>query len=272
MKINNVQNFKQNLSKTEFKKENNISKNLNFNYNSSGLNCLANYNLRNISFGLRLPTDSFDLSKIKLNPNFTPMPHHVFMYSRPMAHNNVTTSGFWRTFNSKNGQHSAWKMHLYADNETDLQKLCCLFAPYFRKNDINWKTLDGIYDIETDLNQTFQKGKAITIYPHSNDEFARLAHDISFIIKNNNLQITDSKIIGDRQLGDTGRIFYRYEYKSKNDKDLILDLDSEKEYSKYRQIYESTRLNDKYLAQDMTPSDDIWFNFNPDIDGAKISE
>ena len=107
--------------------------------NISSLNCLANYNKTNISFGLRLNTDAFDLSKIKLKPNFKEKAHSLFMYSYPMGHPNATTSGIWRTYNSMDETHCPWKMHIYTDKEIDLQKICVLLAPYFKKNDITWK-------------------------------------------------------------------------------------------------------------------------------------
>jgi hypothetical protein len=141
------------------------------------------------------------------------------------------------------------------------------------KNDIAWKAVGTCKDISSAFDDPNQKGKAITIYPHSNDEFARLAHDINFIVKNNNLTTENSEIVGDRQLGDSGRIFYRYEYNSKQYQDLNLNLYKEEDRKKYKEIYDPACNRDvNYLAKDMTAEDDIWYNFNPDVDGAKITE
>ena len=238
----------------------------------SSLICLGNYNKAQISFGMRLNSDDTDISKLKLIPNFKIKPHSMFLFSRVMAHHRIQNDGIWQTRHSEDGTHCPWKMHLYADTEEDMQKLCTLMAPYLKKNDISWKTLGVGQKIDTALNQSSQKGKAITIYPHNNDEFARLAHDINFIIKNNNLEIKDTEIQGDKQLGDSGRIFYRYEYKSKQDKDVLIDINNDDDYNKYNEIYEPARENNNYLAEDMTPDDDIWLNFNPDIDGAKVDD
>lgn len=241
----------------------------------SSLNCLANYNMSNISFGAKLNTDTFDLSKIKLSPKFKTMDSHAgFMFlSRALSHQPRGVDGMWHVFVSQDETHCPWKMHLFADNEEDFQKMTTLIAPYLAKNDISWKAVGLCKDISSAFDDPNQKGKAITIYPHNNDEFARLAHDINLIIKNNNLSTEDSEIVGDRQLGDSGRIFYRYEYKSKQYQDLNLNLYKEEDQKKYKEIYDPACERDaNYLAKDMTTEDDIWYNFNPDVDGAKVTE
>ena len=113
------------------------------------------------------------------------------------------------------------------------------------------------------LNRNEQKGKAYTIYPKSNQEFEKIAKDINYIIKNNNLTLEDNKIQGDRRLGSTGRLFYRYEYKTKDLKDAILDLYNTQDAKKYIENYETNRSGDNYLASDMTIDDDPWYNFEP---------
>ena len=72
-----------------------------------------------------------------------------------------------------------------------------------------------------------------------------------------------SKIIGDRQLGDTGRIFYRYDHKSGATRNDIYRYVNDAEYQKYIDNYDPNRGGDKYLAEDMTEKDDPFYNFNP---------
>jgi hypothetical protein len=79
---------------------------------------------------------------------------------------------------------------------------------------VTWKTLAPSASIgELNANKE-QKGKAFTIYPANKSQFKQLAHDIDYIIRLNKLEKEDSNIIGDRKLGSTGRIFYRYEHVS----------------------------------------------------------
>ena len=177
----------------------------------------------------------------------------------------ITIDDFWHcpNPNTKDEDKCAWKMHIYADTEADWQKLVDTVGKYLNDTNVKWKTL-GKATVE-DLNLDNQKGKAFTVYPGSNDEFAQLAHDIDYIIKNNNLSTCNTEITGDRQLGDSGRIFYRYEYKSEKDKDVILDMNKGEDYKKYKLIYEPNRGDGElsYLATDMTISDDPWFSFSP---------
>ena len=180
-------------------------------------------------------------------------------------YNIVDPYEFWHAPNMhpKTSEKCAWKMHIYADTEQDWQKLVDTVGKYLNDVGVEWKTLGGA--TTDDLNKGVQKGKAFTVYPSSKDEFAQLAHDIDYIVKNNNLETSNNQIVGDKQLGDSGRIFYRYEYKSGKDQDTILDLSRHEEYEQYKEMYDKNRGTGElsYLASDMTIADDPWINFSP---------
>ena len=108
-----------------------------------------------------------------------------------------------------------------------------------------------------------QKGKAFTIYPSNKKQFKQLAHDIDYIIRLNNLEKEDTNIKGDKQLGDTGRIFYRYVHKSGETKDKIFHFDNDTEMDEYDNQYDPNRGANQYLASDMTIKDDPFYHFKP---------
>ena len=172
------------------------------------------------------------------------------------------SSGSWSSYHTKN-PHSAWKMHLYSVDQTDYQKMADVILPYLRDHGIEHKCLGFRHSIE-EQSSTIQAGKAFTVYPKSSAEMEQIARDLDYIIKNNNLAMSNSHITGDNNLGDSGRLFYRYEYKSKSQMNDILDLNNEQGYDNYRwNYYDSNRGENGYLASDMTPADDPWLNFNP---------
>lgn len=171
----------------------------------------------------------------------------------------------WAYYEYGSQEKCAWKMHLYSANEIDWQTMSEVVIPYLRDHGINFKTLSCACSPEEQAASVpEQAGKCFTIFPRNNEEMAQIARDLDYIIKRNNLQTTNSHIEGDRNLGDSGRIFYRYEYKSGKYKDEILDTSKEADAEKYNnEYYERNRGKDKYLADDMTIEDDIWYNFNP---------
>lgn len=159
--------------------------------------------------------------------------------------------------------HSAWKMHLFSVSELDYQQMAEVVLPYLNKNKIAHKTLSSTMSPEL-LCKTAPKqaGKAFTIYPQSPQEMEKIARDLDKLIKEHNLQTTNSKITGDNQLGNSGRLFYRYELPSGSMKDNI--------YKPGEHIpYEANRGDGKYLASDMTPADDPWLNFDPSNPNSK---
>ncbi len=170
--------------------------------------------------------------------------------------------GDWSSYHTSN-PHSAWKMHLYSVNKMDYQMMCDVVLPYLRDNGIEHKCLGFRHEISEQA-MTIQAGKAFTIYPKSNAEMEKIARDLDYIIKNNGLNTTNTKITGDNNLGNSGRLFYRYEYKSKSQMDDVLDITTKEGYDEYQyNYYDENRGEGKYLASDMTSADDPWFNFDP---------
>ena len=176
-----------------------------------------------------------------------------------------------------------WKMHIFAENAKEYQDIANVILPYLRDMQIKHKCLGTNATIENQA-KTMQAGKAITIYPSSNEEMEKIAKDIDYIIKLNKLTKQKTHIQGDRKMGDSGRIFYRYEFCSGKYSNITLNLDlydipqeiiekldnrikwsANKGPDKlYRfGLYESNRGGNNYLASDMTEQDDIWLNFNP---------
>ncbi len=159
--------------------------------------------------------------------------------------------------------HSAWKMHLYSVDELDYQQMAEVVLPYLNKHKIAHKTLSSTISPEL-LAKTSPKqaGKAFTIYPQSQEDMAQIAKDLDKLIREHNLTTNTSHITGDNQLGDSGRLFYRYEFPSGKLKDNIYAPGEEVPYA-------ANRGEGQYLANDMTPADDPWLNFDPSDPASK---
>lgn len=202
-------------------------------------------------------------------------PEHIeFIRQRQDLFNGTTNYGCWAGYNPQDMHHGAWKMHLYSIDEQDWQNMSEAIIPYLRDHDIEWKTLNSMYDV-TYLNGDIQQGKAFTIYPRDNAHMEQVAKDLDYIIRKNKLQTENSDIVGDRQMGDSGRLFYRYEYNTGKVKDEVLDLSNPEDKARYNNLYDSnSRRYDKYgegryLADDMTTDDDPWLNFDPSDPNSK---
>ena len=277
MKINSIQaNILNSTKFTKTEQTNNTQKsNYHTQVSANSLEALEVYNKNLVTFkGInelnKKTAFGLDLDSYRPTTSQYEYPHSTFL-RRSKVLTPITMMGFtplddfWHSPNpnTKDEEKSAWKMHIYADSEADWQKLVDTVGKYLNDTNVKWKTL-GLGTVEK-LNINEQKGKAFTVYPASNDEFAQLAHDIDYIIKNNNLTTSQTEIAGDRQLGDSGRIFYRYEYRSGKDKDLILDMNKTEDSKRYKVIYEPNRGTGKlsHLAQDMKISDDPWYYFSP---------
>lgn len=161
-------------------------------------------------------------------------------------------------------------MHLYSVSEADWREMCDVIIPYLKEHNIEWKTFNDMSGVH-DLNGSKQQGKAFTIYPKNNEDMAQIAKDLDYIIRKNQLETQGSSIVGDNELGNSGRLFYRYEFNSGAYKDEILDLSSKTDYNKYRSHYDANRGEGRYLADDMTVEDDIWRNFDPSDQNAMHS-
>ncbi|MCR4880345.1 MAG: hypothetical protein K6A44_00105 [bacterium] len=152
-----------------------------------------------------------------------------------------------------------WKMHLYSAEQLDYQQLAEKVIPYLKQKGVAFKVMSRFSSAEClgFSKNGVQRGKTITIYPSSNSQMEQLAKDLEQIIRQNNLCTSSSGIIGDRQMGTTGRLFYRYELNSGKFADCELTHDQ------VTNLYEANRGSNGYLAKDMTPADDIWRDFNP---------
>ncbi|MBR1616997.1 FHA domain-containing protein [bacterium] len=194
---------------------------------------------------------------------------HGYFIQKP----NGTYKEGWRYHNFEDQTHSAWKMHIFANNEADWQKLIDTCGRYLNDHGINWKTFGADWTPENFGKGTVQAGKAFTFYPRSEAEMEIIARDLDYIIRVNNLCISNSSISGDNSLGSTGRLFYRYEYQSGFDINKVYDLNYD--YKEYDRKYDSNKARQNYyathprqdgcyhLAKDMSASSDPWLNFDP---------
>lgn len=185
--------------------------------------------------------------------------HEDWASSRRDLFGGTSTSPWWSQYTPLDQHHAPWKMHLYSVDEADWREMCDVIIPYLKEHDICWKTLNR-FSTPEELSGN-QMGKAFTIYPRDNTHMEQVAKDLDYIIRKNKLTKTGSHIIGDNEMGSTGRLFYRYEYNSGKYKNEILDLNTD--YDKYKTIYDRNRGEGRYLAADMTEADDIWRNFDP---------
>lgn len=211
------------------------------------------------------------LNKYKINKN-TPVKNHERFYqdNKELFAGTRTWKGtIWQGYTPADQHHGAWKMHMYSIDEHDWQQMSEALIPYLKDNGIEWKTFNAGSTGVHELNGSSQEGKAFTIYPRDNAHMEQIARDLDYIIKNNGLNINGSNIVGDRAMGDNGRLFYRYEYNTGAVKDINLDLSNRDDFAMYDSLYDGNddriKRNGKanYLADDMTPADDPWFNFNP---------
>ncbi|MBQ2984652.1 MAG: hypothetical protein IJD57_07655 [Candidatus Gastranaerophilales bacterium] len=208
----------------------------------------------------KIPAD-IDIEQIAMNNTNNYVEHMSFSMSRSDLFSDMRTGGFWAQYTPADQSHGPWKMHIFSANEADWQNMSDKLIPYLRDNDVDWKTFNSTHTPE--MLGGVQNGKAFTIYPKNNADMAQIAKDLDYIIKNNGLEIKGSDIVGDNNLGDSGRLFYRYEFNSGAYKNDILDLADPDDLKTYHQRYDANRGAGKYLADDMTPEDDIWANFDP---------
>lgn len=222
-----------------------------------------------------------DLDKYVRRSRVKAKEHGDFVRSRrDLFGENMHDYDCWSGYTPKDQHHGAWKMHLYSVSEADWQTMCDVIIPYLKDHDVDWKTFNANYNAHY-LNGSKQQGKAFTIYPKNNQDMAQIAKDLDYIIRKSKLETSGSHIVGDNQMGGTGRLFYRYEFNSKQYKDEILDLSKKGDRSRYYQedkygnqiggYYDANRGEGRYLADDMTIEDDIWRNFDPSDPNAQPS-
>jgi hypothetical protein len=274
MEINSVNT---NINFEHIKKTTDESKKACLSENRTDLASLNNYKRDLVKTSFKGTVENADnsgenpLNKFILNPNFKTSPSHSMYYVMNRATGSVLSklylnSGYWRQTALKMETVTPWKMHLYANNEEDWAKMVATVGRYLNTQKVDWKTLGSQSTVDSLNTDEEQKGKAFTVYTSSKEQFKQLAHDIDYIIRLNGLEIEDSSINGDRKLGDTGRIFYRYEHQSGATKDSVYQLHDDKEMQDYQKQYASNRGADKYLADDMAAEDDPFYTFDPKCD------
>ena len=206
-------------------------------------------------------SDAELLDKFKLNEN-----HAAFVMNRKdlFGDGKYMEREYWNDspFELSN-DHSAWKMHLFSGDTQDYQQMAEVILPYLNQHKIAHKTLSSTISPELlAASAPQQSGKAFTIYPQSQDEMEMIAKDLDKLIREHNLTTGNSHITGDNQLGDSGRLFYRYEFPTGKLKDKIYKAGE-------HAPYDSNRGEGRYLASDMTPADDPWLNFDPSNPSSK---
>ncbi|MBQ3835160.1 MAG: hypothetical protein II816_06575, partial [Elusimicrobia bacterium] len=191
--------------------------------------------------------------------------HKLFYQKNIRGKAQIAPNTWWAEHHVVDKKHYAWKIHLYVDSEEEYEKMTKLIMPVLADSQFSWKTANDQVGMSM-FNSSNQKGKAFVLYPRNKEEFKEIATVLDKIFKENNFTRQDSSIQGDRKLGTTGRIFYRYEYSSAKYKDKIFDLDNKSEESEYKySAYERNRSEDNYMASDMTEADDPFIDFDPAV-------
>lgn len=149
-----------------------------------------------------------------------------------------------------------WEIQIFADTEHDFQAIAATVGHYLADNDISFDMLSDVKSVNSNNLDPYTRGKVMTIYPASKENFNQIAQDINFIINYNRLNTQYSKIKGSRPLDNTGRIFYRYGMKIGFFKDSTFDLSDLDNFDRYNLYREPIR--DSYMASDMTSKDDPW--------------
>ena len=257
-----------NITRTEFmQKEKQVLPEKETQQKQTDLRVLNNYKRDLVKPSFRGTKESNPLDKFKVPADLRTYPSHAMYYYMDRRAFSVLkhmiNAGYWIQTPYKAEGVSPWKMHIYADTEEDWAKLVLTVGRYLNTQKVDWKTLSSTSPVDDLNSDERQKGKAFTVYTTSQEQFKQLAKDIDYIIRQNGLETEGSKISGDKELGTTGRIFYRYDSKSGALKDKVFHFDNDEEMEEYDEQYDSNRGGDNYLASDMTTDDDPFYNFNP---------
>lgn len=142
-----------------------------------------------------------------------------------------------------------WKFHIHADNNEDWQKISSVVIPYLIDKDITFKTFSiGWQSLLENTREKIifydktenQYGKAFTIYPNNDEEFAKIANELNYILEKNNLN-QQGVIYGDHQIGDHGRLFYRNTWTSKDNPVYFANAYAE------NPVYKADDIDDPFL-------------------------
>lgn len=136
----------------------------------------------------------------------------------------------WASFNIPvPSSESGYKLHIYADTLNDWTNVFKIISPKLIKDNIGHKTFDSLERLSNNLNNPNQKGKAFTIYFKKGEHelLAQTAAQMDNLLCESSLTRNDAKIVGDRTIGKSGRVSYRY------DKDASGNYRHNNENSKY---------------------------------------
>lgn len=153
------------------------------------------------------------------------MSREIAFYHKNLIDSGLLRSSYGTVWAQHNGNMSnidyPWKLHLYANGYEDWYNLARAVIPFLVRENATFKTVDfnqhwvGNYPILE--KNTDQFGKAFTIYPNNQREFEKLALGLNEIIQHTNLSTTPKldpdyhNIAFEKNLGDSGRIWYRLE-------------------------------------------------------------
>lgn len=214
---------------------------------------------------MQLPNYQTSFGFFKRKNNEPNLSHGDFIKNNPQIFNKYDRTDYtWAKFFPKeNLKVSAWKIHIYSDNDKDWQNMSKVVLPYLINKNVLHKTFNNITPEYLEFYTPKQKGKAFTIYTKSQDEFKQIATELDHIIKKQNLTLQNTDIIGDKALGNSGRIFYRYGFKSKEHSNMVFDITSSDGCNGLRYCEDRNRGENRYLADDMQKCDDPFLNFDP---------
>jgi hypothetical protein len=133
-----------------------------------------------------------------------------FVVSKPEYHRR----GAWLYWGGARSRgYSPWKIHIYADSPEQYMSVVEYVAPFLQHRDLAHKTvssLERLYDLWL-VDEGRQKGKAFTVYFTDEDQMATVAKELHQLIKKCGVKRPDATIHGDRPLGSTGLLFYRFD-------------------------------------------------------------
>lgn len=112
------------------------------------------------------------------------------------------------------GKRIPWKIHIYADSPQQWALVGHIgLIDYLRDQNIAHKTVNGLerlYDLWLEEGGR-QKGKAFTVYFPDEDRMITVAKALHKLIHGRPREWRDARIYGDRRLGSTGLLFYRFD-------------------------------------------------------------
>lgn len=170
-----------------------------------------------------------------------------------------TKIGYFLSTSSESAKFIPWKLHIYYPTQNcSKEELKHFYSYVLEFIEANWDCCYKVINPELkDSVPKDQAGKAITIYPESKEQFIEMVQYLDKFFPEN--LYTDSEISGDRPVGKSGVLFYRYDLSSGAHKDLVIELSNHEAYALYLRHYEPNRGGENYMASDMSYRDDILY-------------